>query len=180
MDTNEERPFTPMTPAELWELCTRKRPQPQVWRTTRDAEGKTIVTYNGHEAGEPQALWFPAPCAARSQELIGTLASARDRWRTARGLASEASDADAPKVTDNGTERAMHDRLVSPSFGLHLEFGPGHILTTSGSLAVFWNGERARLVRHENITPLRVVLDGPTERPPTRRQRALAAAAHAD
>lgn len=129
---------------------------------------------------DPLAEFFDAPSAERSEELIQARFPERykDRWRAQRTLESCASRSDNPVVLDNGTERAMHDMLVSASFAFHPLYGTGHVLRTNGVVAMFWNREEVALVEVKNLTFLRVVLAG--ERAESPRKRRIAAAMLAD
>lgn len=129
----------------------------QVYSLRKQALTPARLLFNGEDAGPVVDHFFDFPVG---RDEVGTVLNQLRPgiWRTPKFEVSCPSESDGPKVMDNGVERAVHDRLVSGSFYLHPEFGPGHVLRTDGSIAAFWDGVTCWVVRMENLTQLRVAL----------------------
>lgn len=129
----------------------------QVYSLCRQALQPTQLLVNGSDAGPVADHFFDFPVG---RDEVGTVLNQLrpGLWRTPKFEVSVASDPHVTYTVEGGEAVAVHDKLVSNSFYLHPEFGPGHVLRTDGSIAAFWDGVTCWVVRMENLTQLRVVL----------------------
>jgi hypothetical protein len=114
--------------------------------------------------------YFDPPTGERLRSLCSSMLfeKYKDGWRYPRQETSAPSSSNNPHILDGGKERALHDIMVSSTFGRHPLYGPGHILRTNGQIAMFWDGETVWIVEHQNVIFERVVLNTATA--PQRRE----------
>lgn len=147
---------------------------------TSITNNKRLSAFHFSEPEDVLSAFFDFPDAARHAELCSARLAERpkDQWRTPKAYVSVASSSDNPEMVDFDGTRASHDLLVSATFGYHPFYGLGHILRTSGVIALFWNSEEVAIVEHKNVKLLRPVVSGTPVQ--SRRKRILAAAMSKD
>lgn len=128
----------------------------RLYSLRRGAFSPTMLEYRRKVLGRVSDFFFDPPRA----DVVGIQGKFQrtGECRQPRREVSSAMFGEEREVSDSG-ERKMHTLLRSGTFGLHPEFGTGHVLETNGDVAAFWNGESVYLVRLENVEMVGVVLD---------------------